>query len=268
MSQDSFDNSVESRVAQLQEISKRRNDLLKEMHSMLKRRDNIGSILALDEDEDDGEDLQSFLQKHDLNKNPDSGTIANLQDLSLFARTNSQSADSTTEDVSAVGTRDNSPKAARQAGADSADELDLIERPSRATSNARRSSSASKSIKITGEPEPIPVPVVPDSRPDSESSMSRPSQADGLGGDKGAPKNATVVASHPHEDVIMQDVEQVTRVKVEERQALPIPPAPQMSHSSAPKKEEEEEEEESAMVVDSASQKRRPAYCATILHWF
>ncbi len=243
---------------------------------MIRSRDNIGGILTLDEDGGEGEDLQLFLQKHDLNKkcvlaifvicnssyceySPDSGSIANLQNLSLFACTNSQSTNSATEDASAVGTRDNSPKGARQARADSADELDSIERPSRALSNARRSRSAPKSIKIISAPEPTTVPVVSDVRPDSESSVSRPPQADGPGGDKGnsAPKNETIVASGPHEDVIMQDVEQATRVKVEERQAPSIHPDPQVSHPSAPKKEEEEEEEESAMVVD-ASQSAAP----------
>ncbi|KAI0362340.1 hypothetical protein OH77DRAFT_1416587 [Trametes cingulata] len=69
---------VEERVMQLQEISKRRNELLREMYHLIQRRDNLGSVIAVEEDGE--EDLQRFLERFDLEKHPDSGRIENLQD--------------------------------------------------------------------------------------------------------------------------------------------------------------------------------------------
>lgn len=47
-------------------ISTRRNELLRQMYHMIRRRNNVGSVLALDEV--DEEDLQSFLQRFDIAK--------------------------------------------------------------------------------------------------------------------------------------------------------------------------------------------------------
>ncbi|KAH9857077.1 hypothetical protein C2E23DRAFT_900323 [Lenzites betulinus] len=69
---------VEARVLQLQEISKRRNALLREMYHLIQKRDNLGSVLALEEDGE--ENLQLFLDRFDLEKHPDTGRIENLQD--------------------------------------------------------------------------------------------------------------------------------------------------------------------------------------------
>ncbi|KAI0372852.1 hypothetical protein BV20DRAFT_990169 [Pilatotrama ljubarskyi] len=74
----SAENLVEERVMQLQEISKRRNELLREMYHLIQRRDNLGSVIAVEEEGE--EDLQLFLERFDLDKHPDSGGIENLQD--------------------------------------------------------------------------------------------------------------------------------------------------------------------------------------------
>ncbi len=49
------------------EISKRRNALLREMYHLVQKRDNLGSVIAL---EDDGEEetLQLFLERFDIEK--------------------------------------------------------------------------------------------------------------------------------------------------------------------------------------------------------
>jgi chromatin modification-related protein VID21 len=47
-------------------ISQRRNELLRQMYHMMQRRRNFGTILAVDEEED--EDLDVFLDKYDLQK--------------------------------------------------------------------------------------------------------------------------------------------------------------------------------------------------------
>ncbi|KAI0831506.1 hypothetical protein BC628DRAFT_1354063 [Trametes gibbosa] len=71
-------NLVEERVSQLQEIRKRRSALLREMYHLIQKRDNLGSMIALDEDVE--ENLQLFLDRFDLEKHPDTGHIENLQD--------------------------------------------------------------------------------------------------------------------------------------------------------------------------------------------
>ncbi|KAI0636780.1 hypothetical protein C8Q77DRAFT_1094591 [Trametes polyzona] len=74
----SAESLIEERVQQLQEISKRRNELLREMYHLIQKRDNLGSVIAV---EDDGEEnLQLFLDRFDLEKHPDTGLIENLQE--------------------------------------------------------------------------------------------------------------------------------------------------------------------------------------------
>lgn len=49
------------------EISKRRNALLREMYHLVQKRDNLGSVIAL-EDDGEEENLQLFLERFDLEK--------------------------------------------------------------------------------------------------------------------------------------------------------------------------------------------------------
>ncbi|KAI0748317.1 hypothetical protein C8Q80DRAFT_731689 [Daedaleopsis nitida] len=72
----SAESLVEERVTQLQEISKRRNELLREMYHLIQRRDNLGSVISIDDDVEDG--LQTFLQRFDLEKYPETGNIDTL----------------------------------------------------------------------------------------------------------------------------------------------------------------------------------------------
>ncbi|KAJ7739697.1 hypothetical protein DFH07DRAFT_752123 [Mycena maculata] len=58
---------VEERVAQLQVISQRRNALLRQMFHMVQRRHSAGSIIKLEE-EDDNDELAVFLDRFDLAK--------------------------------------------------------------------------------------------------------------------------------------------------------------------------------------------------------
>lgn len=49
------------------EISKRRNELLREMFYLIQKRDNLGSVISTEE-EDDDESLQLFLDRFDVEK--------------------------------------------------------------------------------------------------------------------------------------------------------------------------------------------------------
>lgn len=82
---------VEERVAQLEAISQRRNELLREMYRMMRRRHNAGSMSMFDDEDEDG--LQDWLDKHDLNENPDSGMVSNILPTELCAASSSPTAD-------------------------------------------------------------------------------------------------------------------------------------------------------------------------------
>ncbi|PIL24170.1 transcription factor [Ganoderma sinense ZZ0214-1] len=73
---------VEERVMQLQEISRRRNELLREMYHLIQKRDNLGSLVTLEDEEEESDErnLQLFLERFDLERHPDSGHIASLLD--------------------------------------------------------------------------------------------------------------------------------------------------------------------------------------------
>ncbi|TFK55158.1 hypothetical protein OE88DRAFT_1005609 [Heliocybe sulcata] len=83
MSTPPVDPQVEERVAQLEAVSQRRNELLREMYHLLHRRRNIGVMLPDPEEEEDGSDLETFLDRFDLRKHPDTGNIENLAELDL-----------------------------------------------------------------------------------------------------------------------------------------------------------------------------------------
>jgi chromatin modification-related protein VID21 len=78
---------VEERVAQLEVISQRRNELLREMYRMMRRRENAGSISMFDDEDED--ELQDWLDRYDLNENPDSGMVSNILPSELCATSSS-----------------------------------------------------------------------------------------------------------------------------------------------------------------------------------
>ncbi|OAX43813.1 hypothetical protein K503DRAFT_861974 [Rhizopogon vinicolor AM-OR11-026] len=83
----SVEDLLEERVAQLKVISQRRNELLREMYHMMRRRQNAGDISIFD-DEDDDEDedgLQDWLDRYDISANPDSGMVSNIPESELCA---------------------------------------------------------------------------------------------------------------------------------------------------------------------------------------
>ncbi|KAJ8517435.1 hypothetical protein ONZ45_g5371 [Pleurotus djamor] len=73
---------IEQRVAQLEEISQRRNVLLKQMHQMLRRKHDIGTLIpALDEA--DSHELNEFLERFDLEKCPEGITSLSPDKLAI-----------------------------------------------------------------------------------------------------------------------------------------------------------------------------------------
>ncbi|KAF7354920.1 hypothetical protein MSAN_01406800 [Mycena sanguinolenta] len=74
MEDQTLESLVEERVAQLQAISQRRNALLRQMFHMVQNRQNLASVIKLQDEEGD-EELAVFLDKFDLTKNPDTGSI-------------------------------------------------------------------------------------------------------------------------------------------------------------------------------------------------
>lgn len=83
MAASSVDVRVEERVAQLEAISQRRNELLRQMYYLLRRRKDVHAMLEATEDHDDGVDLEAFLDRFDLNKHPETGGIENLAEIDL-----------------------------------------------------------------------------------------------------------------------------------------------------------------------------------------
>ncbi|THV07920.1 hypothetical protein K435DRAFT_741376 [Dendrothele bispora CBS 962.96] len=81
--EDVFESLVEQRIAQLEKVSERRNALLREMFQILRRRDNVGAVLTIDDEDED--DLHVFLNKCDLRTNPETGYIGHLPDNELFS---------------------------------------------------------------------------------------------------------------------------------------------------------------------------------------
>ncbi|KAI6129121.1 hypothetical protein EDD17DRAFT_1563435 [Pisolithus thermaeus] len=80
---ETIESLVQERVVQLREVAQRRNELLRQMYYMICQRHRVGSIMELDQMEDDG--LQEFMDRFDLDKNPDSGMVSNLSEDDLFA---------------------------------------------------------------------------------------------------------------------------------------------------------------------------------------
>ncbi|KAJ6608606.1 hypothetical protein B0H10DRAFT_520086 [Mycena sp. CBHHK59/15] len=86
MEHKSPDSLVEECVAQLQLISRRRNALLRQMFHMVQGWQSAGSVLPVDEEEED-DDLVIFLDRFDLSKNPDTGSIHHPVHNDLFTAT-------------------------------------------------------------------------------------------------------------------------------------------------------------------------------------
>ncbi|KIL69632.1 hypothetical protein M378DRAFT_690339 [Amanita muscaria Koide BX008] len=78
-----LDDLLQQRLAQLKSIADRRNDLLREMYFIMRRRNNASQIFAL-ADQHEEEDLHSFLQRFDISEHPDDGSILNLCENELF----------------------------------------------------------------------------------------------------------------------------------------------------------------------------------------
>ncbi|KAH0584018.1 hypothetical protein H2248_009593 [Termitomyces sp. 'cryptogamus'] len=77
----SVEELIEERVAKLAAIARRRNVLLREMHQMICRRRNIGSILPLDEDE---KDLNKFILRFQMTEDDvETGSICHLDDQAI-----------------------------------------------------------------------------------------------------------------------------------------------------------------------------------------
>ncbi|KAF5373029.1 hypothetical protein D9758_001649 [Tetrapyrgos nigripes] len=187
MSEDVFESLVEERIAQLEKIAKRRNALLREMYEILRRRNNVGTVLPIDDDEED--DLHVFLNKCNLKTNAETGYIGHLPDSELFSLVPASPAPSppplpsfskdklkprrSTSVISDKAsphhfskTREPSVRLAPRPlvdHGDSDDELDLIGSP------AHRSSS-SVPIYVENTPEPIPVTSLDEeeSKPDMQ----------------------------------------------------------------------------------------------------
>ncbi|KAG1749128.1 uncharacterized protein EDB91DRAFT_1235613 [Suillus paluster] len=90
---------VEERVAQLEAISQRRNELLREMYRMMRKRQNAGSISIFDDEDEDG--LQDCSWRRSLiffpnvliPASPDSGMVSNIPQSELCATSLSPTSD-------------------------------------------------------------------------------------------------------------------------------------------------------------------------------
>lgn len=78
----SVETLLEERLLQLQQISERRTSLLQEMYHLIHKRENFGSSLSFELK--DGEQMQSFLDRFDLEKHPETGHISNMPESELL----------------------------------------------------------------------------------------------------------------------------------------------------------------------------------------
>ncbi|KAJ3728687.1 hypothetical protein C8R42DRAFT_654457 [Lentinula raphanica] len=143
MSEDALESLVEQRIAQLAEISQKRNTLLREMYRMMRKRSNVWATVTIDDEDED--DLHVFLKEHDLEEHPDTGFISQLSENDLFnlvppleshLSTPPESADEArrSQSQSPLSGRDiveSTPVISAQVtaaeGSDSEDELDIIQ---------------------------------------------------------------------------------------------------------------------------------------------
>ncbi|KII89221.1 hypothetical protein PLICRDRAFT_29566 [Plicaturopsis crispa FD-325 SS-3] len=119
--------ALEERVAQLEAIKERRNELLREMYHMVRRRDNVGTVFVLDEDEE--EDLDAFLERFDLEKNPETGYIDNLLDSDALrpvsADVDERASRSGPENDSSPEVKDEQPEEQTQAANAATSDMDM-----------------------------------------------------------------------------------------------------------------------------------------------
>ncbi|KAI6151055.1 hypothetical protein BKA82DRAFT_15598 [Pisolithus tinctorius] len=82
---ETIESLVQERVVQLRAVAQRRNELLRQMYYMMRQRHRAGSIMdELDQVEDDTDGLHEFMDRFDLDKNPESGMVSNLSEDDLF----------------------------------------------------------------------------------------------------------------------------------------------------------------------------------------
>ncbi|KIK63582.1 hypothetical protein GYMLUDRAFT_40630 [Collybiopsis luxurians FD-317 M1] len=166
MSEDALQSLVEQRIAQLTEISERRNALLRQMYHMMRKRTNVGATVTIDDEEED--DLHVFLSKYDLQNNPDTGFIGHLSENELFSLVSPEEASSASSPSSGVDHKSPSSTAeqgtvistrATPAPSESAvaghfhpeDKLDIIEPSPPLSSNSEP--TAPNTIPISGSPD-------------------------------------------------------------------------------------------------------------------
>ncbi|KAH8834012.1 hypothetical protein DL96DRAFT_477442 [Flagelloscypha sp. PMI_526] len=165
----SRDPLLEQRKAQLREISARRNVQLRELFALLRRRDDIGSMLP-DSSESD-ETLDALMEQHDLEKHPETGFIAHLSQQQLNELIGTRY---TGVQFGQSGTK--RPFKHDPIDDDEPDELDLLASSSRKRQRTFGPESSSASINVPGElsgppdlpqrrnvpqPQPLTLPLGP-----------------------------------------------------------------------------------------------------------
>ncbi|KAL0070630.1 chromatin modification-related protein VID21 [Marasmius tenuissimus] len=156
---------VEQRIAQLETISERRNALLREMYHLLKRRENVGTVLNFDDGEEG--DLHVFLNRFNMKTDPQSGQFSSLPENELFglvppstkvlvdsSRSSSVgNVESPLKSQSPPVERSDSPVAPPQPALESDDELNLIDTPAPASAHASPATTHADRIFISNPPE-------------------------------------------------------------------------------------------------------------------
>ncbi|KAL0571234.1 chromatin modification-related protein VID21 [Marasmius crinis-equi] len=178
---------VEQRIAQLETISERRNALLREMYHLLKKRENVGTVLDFNDGEEG--DLHVFLNRFDMKTNPQSGYFSSLPENDLFALvapspapsgtpSHSPSVENAEPALSSASRRPSlevvvSKERSKSPGApppvESDDELDLIGPSAPLSPHSSPRSTHSDRIEISNPPEQEQVILIGEDRGEDES---------------------------------------------------------------------------------------------------
>ncbi|KAK1231486.1 chromatin modification- protein VID21 [Marasmius sp. AFHP31] len=167
---------VEQRIAQLETISERRNALLREMYHLLKRRENVGTVLNFDDSEEG--DLHVFLNRFNMKTDPQSGHFSSLPENELFglvppstkvlvdsSRSSSVgNVESPSKSQSPPVERSESPVALPQPALESDDELNLIGTSEPASIHASPAATHADRIFISNPPEEEQVLMLGEAR--------------------------------------------------------------------------------------------------------
>ncbi|KAH7889968.1 hypothetical protein F5I97DRAFT_1849003 [Phlebopus sp. FC_14] len=167
MLSNSVESLVEERVAQLEAIAQRRHELLRQMYHMIRQRQNAGAIFALDQNE--GNELQHFLDRFDIEKNPESGSISSLAENELYIPS--------------------SPPSDAKEEAEEHDAINIDSPMSEPPASPR-----SKSSIENKEREPVETPSVVESPPRSTPSRKRPRENEDEDGKREGEGEGTVHA--------------------------------------------------------------------------